>query len=407
MKIFNLFFFLCFNASTAVQFDLESTFSQRVFKDDNNPITKSYNPAIGLKFSVKAKSADDNFKTKVVIDSLYDFSDEDRFYAYPEEAWVGFDSGSDIIKVGFQHFNWSSTEAFRPSDVVNSRNLDSQVKNASKIGEPMISYKKIFGDSSITTFLAPYFIKPLYPGIENSFATPFGPVDSYLVLQDNLTTDKDPFNIQGGAIFNFSILKSDIAIHYINHIDRDSFFPIFNPLVSPNITPIFYRSQQAGFTSQNAIAGMILKTEFVTRFFSNNVKTFTQNRLKNFSIGTIGLERNFSLGQGELTFLTEYIKTFSQNSFQKNSEVFDNDLLVGFRHSFNNINGSEINFSLISDLKQFEQHIFNLSYSQRFKNNWKAEIGINYVESKVSPNYTGAEIIDNADYGYLNIKRFF
>jgi len=406
MKIFNLIFFLSFNLFSAPQFDLESTFSQRAFQDDDNPITNTFNSAIGMKFGVKAKSDEDNFRVKIIIDSLYDFSDKDRFYIYPEEAWVGYDDGSNIIKVGFQHFNWSSTEAFRPSDVVNSRNLDSQVKNASKIGEPMISYKRILGESSITGFISPYFIKPLYPGVENSFATPPIPIESYLVNTEGLKTDKEPFNIQGGAIFNFSLSKSDIAIHYINHIDRDAFIPLINPLV-PNITPIFYRNQQVGITSQSAVLGLILKTEFVARFFSEDVVTLSHNSIQDFQIATIGIERNFSLGKGEFTFLTEYIRTFSQNISQQNAEVFDNDLLIGFRHSFNNINGSELNLSLISDMKDLKQHILNFSYAQRIKNNWKVELGLNYVESEVLDSYIGVDILDSADYVYLDIKRFF
>ncbi len=405
MRIFSLVFFLSLNILPFSQFDVETTLSQRAYQEDQNPITNTYNTSLGLKLSGKAKSEEDNYRVKVVIDSLYDFMDEDRFYVYPEEAWIGYDDGSHILKVGFQHFNWSSTEAFRPSDVVNSRNLDTQIKNASKIGEPMISYKKIIGQASLTTFVSPFFMKPLYPGLKSSYATPSLPVDSYLIFQGDSRTDKDPSSFQGGVIFNFSISKSDIALHYINHIDRDSFIPLIDP-VKRIITPIYYRKQQVGLTSQNVIGGMILKTEFVSRFFTQDVINFSQNNLKNYHVGTIGIEKNFPIGDGELIFLTEYIKAFSQNSFQANSEVFDNDLLVGFRHSFNNVNGSELNLSLISDMKEYNQFIFNFSYSQRLKNNWKVEFGVNYVDSEVTPTYTGAEILDSADFAYLNIKKF-
>ena len=72
---------------------------------------------------------------------------EKRTILVVEEAWVEWKAKPFRVRAGFDLLNWTATEAFHPSDILNSRNLDSSIQNYDKLGEPMVSlsYKGAIG----------------------------------------------------------------------------------------------------------------------------------------------------------------------------------------------------------------------------------------------------------------------
>ena len=68
-----------------------------------------------------------------------DFLDLERNLYRMEEASIGYRNSGWEARLAIQILNWTATEGFHPCDIINSRNLDSDIENTEKIGEPMFS----------------------------------------------------------------------------------------------------------------------------------------------------------------------------------------------------------------------------------------------------------------------------
>ena len=96
--------------------------------------------------------------------SRVDSIDADRNIVYIEDAWIGFRWWRLYVKAGWQLYNWTGTEAFHPADVMNSRNFDSDLENAEKLGELSASLEIEIPFGSITAYYMPYYQDPKFAG---------------------------------------------------------------------------------------------------------------------------------------------------------------------------------------------------------------------------------------------------
>ena len=121
--------------------------STRAFYPDDNPETEDLGLALESELEYKGKSG--GWRTHVSGFGRVGVLDNSRSIAFLKDAWVGYRTDAVEVRIGAQVLNWTATEAFHPSDVINSRNLDSNLENSEKIGEPMarIRFRMGQGDS--------------------------------------------------------------------------------------------------------------------------------------------------------------------------------------------------------------------------------------------------------------------
>ena len=103
------------------------------------------------------------FRERLRLYGRLDREDRERTILVLEEAWVEWKAKPFRVRAGFDLLNWTATEAFHPSDILNSRNLDSSIQNYDKLGEPMVSlsYKGTIG--VLTAYFLPTVINPILP----------------------------------------------------------------------------------------------------------------------------------------------------------------------------------------------------------------------------------------------------
>ena len=80
-----------------------------------------------------------------------------------------------------------ATEAFHPADVLNSRNLDSDLENFEKVGEPMLAVQYRFGSGSISAYYLPAYV----PNRESSPGSRLSFVPAGIVLADTIQLDRN------------------------------------------------------------------------------------------------------------------------------------------------------------------------------------------------------------------------
>ncbi len=414
MTLFKVFFALI--ASTNLfayqDFSLDLGLDTRAFSKVDKNYQEDYNFTFNSLLSYKFK----NDSLKILLESYVqaDPVDTDRTFLIPKDFWIAHDDGTNIFKAGFQIINLSATEAFHPVDVINSRFLDSNLQKPSKIGEPMVSYKRLFGESSSFKIMyMPYFVEP-FLATENSAYGPGVDFDEIEVFDTPSTFEGTNQLHQGALQFNTNVNGTDLSLTYINHIDRDlpSFIPRGSKTVDGEtvaiVDALYFRKQQIGLTTQSVIFDWLLKTEMAFVDWEQSLSTISILSRDDYAPVAISLETTQSLSSGsEITYIIENQYVFGLDDAVKTYIFFQNDLLLGLRYAFNDVSGKEIFLSVINDLEYGKQFFFNLNYSQRISNSWKFETGLHFVDALRSNNYIGLDFIDSSDHVYFNLKKYF
>ena len=106
----------------------------RTFLDDDDGLT--VDRGIGLFGRLQVDHRSKPFRERLRLYGRLDREDTERTILVVEEAWAEWKAKPFKLRVGIDLLNWTATEAFHPSDILNSRNLDSSIQNYDKLGEP-------------------------------------------------------------------------------------------------------------------------------------------------------------------------------------------------------------------------------------------------------------------------------
>lgn len=90
----------------------EVTLESRQFTDDDLEHTQDYN--LGLFVRIETRYRKGPFRLQVRAFGRVDHEDSTRDLTALEEAWAGYRKGPWDLRLGFQMWNWTATEAFHP-----------------------------------------------------------------------------------------------------------------------------------------------------------------------------------------------------------------------------------------------------------------------------------------------------
>ena len=97
----------------------------------------------------------------------------------------------------------------------------------------------------------------------------------------------------------------------------------------------------------------------------------------------MGLEYALELGNlGTATLVSEY-RVLSGVDKEEATEltIFQNDFMLGFRHDFNNVNGSQLAFGVIRDLEWARQTVINTFFHSRFDDQWSYRVTATFIDA--------------------------
>lgn len=387
----------------------EITAEGRQFTDDNNPVTRDGNLALFSRIDTKYRKRGLEFAVRAF--ARVDAEDASRDLAAFEEAWIGYRRHGWEIRGGFQMLNWTATEAFHPADVMNSRNLDSQLENPEKLGELMLSMGRRIGQGELAVYYMPRYETPELP--EASSRLSFVPAGLTLqeplwIEDDGLATD-DKSGTQWGIRFNQTIGDVDFSVYHLAHLDRQH--PSFS--VSPGtaqLQPVYSHVRDTGLTYLQIVGGLIVKVEAAHKDFVTPAVGLETLARPDHTQAAFGLEYGWINGNGsETTMLVEGQGFFGVNKTQRLAlSPFQRDLLLGVRYTWNDIMGRELLATLIADTERSGDLLVNLRYSQRLSDTWSLQTGLRVIDADGEDlNPTGLSALDEANQIYLHVSRFF
>lgn len=417
----------------------------RAFWPDSDDATEDFGLALSARADFDWKTKHWRFYARAFgrVGAL----DLDRSLFFAEEGFFAFRSKWVRIRVGSQLLNWTATEAFHPADVMNSRNFDSNVENAEKIGEPMVSVNfRLWQGARLEAFYMPLRIDPNLPGTQSrlSFGPTqldvsgfgFGPPGTNVGIDigDVLWIDRDGglsddiTQHQWAVRFSQTIEGADIALQLVQHNDRNQ--PTFAPrlpsdlsnLSSIELVPIYGYVTHAGLTYTHVIEDWVVKLEAAYRHFEgvDAVRAPADQLPHGVSIAEQPFDGHMQIAGGleygwvydndhEATLILEGQAFIWPDGRPSPFEApFENDVLLGYRHTFNDIDGKEFLLSAISDVRRFPEILVSFNYSQRLNEVWGIRTGFRLVFAEPEGSFPdGLQALNDDHQITFDLIRYF
>ncbi len=278
-----------------------------------------------------------------------------------ELYWQGIKNNWEL-SLGAKKVFWGVAESAHLVDIVNQTDFVESFDGEQKLGQPMaqLSYAGNFG--TLDFFVMPFFRKRQFPGEEGRLRTPF------LIEKDDIQfeTDAEEWHPDFAFRWSNSLSVFDLGLSYFYGNGREPLFE-WNP--DNNVFDLYYPlSHQIGLDFQAITGAWIWKFESIYR----------DNDFQNMFALAAGFEYTFSNIKDsgiDVGVIGEYL-------FDNRDELalsgLDNDLFVGSRLAFNDVQSTEILFGGILDLNKSSK-LLSLEASRRFGESWKVELETRFL----------------------------
>ncbi len=389
----------------------------RAFRDDDNPVTIDH--GFGMFGRLEADHRHGRFEEKGRGFGRLDAFDRERTTFVAEELWAQVQGERLHLRLGMDIVNWSALEAFHPVDIINARNLDSDLENLEKVGEPMAALQvQPFENTSVTAMFMPVYMKTLFPSPRSRLS--FGPAgvdlrNARLLLdRSGALTDRD-FGPQGAVQVRQVVRSADLTLHALENMDRLEPLALADPTTG-SISLLFQTVRQVGGTYQQVFGPLVAKFEGAYRWFvpPNTASVAQIGPLPSLNHGVVaaGLEYGLAHANGsQSTFLLEGETVLGLTEAERRALTpFQRDVFAGIRFAQNDEAGREAVLATIVDLDRWGEYLVTAAYRQRIGETWTVNLGLRIFQAPtVLPplQATGLELLRNGDHVRFSLMRHF
>ncbi|MDC1175495.1 hypothetical protein OAT67_08855 [Bacteriovoracaceae bacterium] len=404
----------------------EVAFESRFFDNDGSDRTQDIGYGMFSRVEASYKEGVSNHSLRAF--ARVDKKDNGRDLFVVEDlnaSWYLGENEQYSVLFGYKLFNWTATEAFHPADVINSRNLDSDLERLEKKGELTAEFDFLLDDGTISFYYFPRFEEPIYPSSKSRLGASIVPDDPEVIDSGNI--EGSNWIPQFGVRLAQTHEGTDFSLHALYHVDRNKpligtkdYFVLAGNVLPNNSskftsspTPYYFKVFQLGGTFQKSFESILIKFEGAHRAYQGKTPILTFNGLRNPSDHTeaaISSEYTFNWEGGfDTTFIAEATSIFGVDKEERAElSVFQRDFLFAIRHVFNDVMGKEIFLSLVSDMERDNERFYNFSYSQRLTDTWKIKTGIRVYDAPQKESIAkGLEVLDNDNSINFTLSRFF
>lgn len=286
-----------------------------------------------------------------------DQHDEERTHADIRElVWLRV--GDDWeLRTGITKVFWGQTESLHLVDVINQTDSVEAVDGEDKLGQPMVNLSIIRDWGTTSFFVLPYFRERTFAGMDGR-------------LRPGLTIDIDnpvyessdeENNVDWAVRWQHVIGDWEVGLSYFDGTSREPDLIVVAPDDRPVLRPFYPQMQQTGVDILAVVDTWLLKFEGIHRRVNGDDFIAAVGGFEYTQVGV--LNSVYDMG-----WLMEY-------QYDERDELAptpaQNDLMVGSRIAFNDIDGTEILFGLVQDLDESGSRSGFIEASSRINDNWK------------------------------------
>ena len=318
--------------------------------------------------------------------------DDERNHADIRELmWLNaFDDWE--LRLGIGRVFWGVTESQHLVDVINQVDLVENIDGEDKLGQPMVNLSHNSNWGTVDLFVLPGFRERTFPGLAGRLRGP-------LLIDTEQTQYESPDkeqHIDWAVRWSHYFGNVDIGLSHFSGTGRAPNFLVgLSAQGQPVLIPRYELLEQTGLAVQAIAGSWTWKTEMVS---AEQLKKRHFAMTGGFEYTHVGLFDS----QIDLGLLAEYLYDDRGTTAPT---PFANDLMVGLRWVFNDVQSTEVLMGVIHDLDGTANSV-SFEASRRVGQNWKLALeyrGNNAIEASEMFLYP----IRMDDYLQLELTRYF
>ena len=302
----------------------------------------------------------------------HDSADPDRSHADLREAYFlllgEIGEGEWELRLGMDRVFWGVVESNHLVDIINQTDLIEHPDEEVELGQ-LMAHATWSGNLGVAElFILPHHRERTFPGRKGR-------------LRSSLVVDDDHPSYESGAEewhMDFAVRYSqnfgpfDIGVSFFDGTSRD---PLLQPQVSEQrngelvLIPHYEQIRQFGVDAQLTTDEWLFKLEAIHRADSQNLHYVEED----YAAFVIGAEYTFYSVFGSVADFGVLGEWCYDERGKDATNVFDDDLLIGIRIAFNDIQNTEIFSSLLRD-RDYSTSAFVIELNRRISNQWSANL---------------------------------
>ena len=246
-------------------------------------------------------------------------------------------------RVGVSKVFWGQTESIHLVDIINQTDMVENIDGEDKLGQPMINLN-VFGDwGTLSGFVLPYFRERTFPGEDGRLRPPVEIRENSALYE----SDDEQNHVDFALRWQRSLGDWEIGLSYFDGTTREpELLQATDENSTPFIQPYYAQIEQYGVDLLKVQGAWLLKFEGIYR----------AGQSEDFAAAVAGFERT-SVGvfgtSYDLGVLMEYQYDEREDNFFATGQ---NDLMLGLRWVWNDIDGTEILSGFIQDLDESDTY---------------------------------------------------
>ena len=300
----------------------------------------------------------DSFTVKPFL--RLDSQDSERSHFDLRELYWRRSADSWELLVGIDRVFWGVTESQHLVDVINQTDQVESPDGEDKLGQPMVKLTLVRDFGIFDLFLLPGFRERTFPGVEGRLRTP-------LPIDDNQTTYEsgaEERHVDWAARWSHAVGIFDFGLSHFSGTSRDPrLVPGLSVAGEPVLVPLYDLIDQTGLDLQATAGSWLWKLEAIRRSGQGDAFTASVGGFEYTFWGLAGT--NLDVG-----VLSEY-HWDERGKFA--TSPFDDDLFVGTRVAFNDVQNTQVLAGAIVD-RDSDARILLFEASRRIGSSWVIEV---------------------------------
>ncbi|GGD65444.1 hypothetical protein [Lacimicrobium alkaliphilum] len=321
----------------------------------------------------------------------YDSRDSERtHWDLRELVWMQIGDEWEM-RAGISKVFWGQTESQHLVDVINQTDFVEAIDGEDKLGQPMVQFSLIKDWGTLSAFALPYFRERTFAGADGRFRSPIA-IDTDNPLYES---DDEEKNLDWALRYFQYFGDVEIGLSYFDGTNRE---PDFIPQPGEDgmsLRPYYGQMQQTGLDMLAIAGGTLYKLEAIYRQTTDEDFYALTAGFEHTSVGV--LNSPYDIG-----WLMEY--QYDERGEQATS-LGQNDVMLGSRIVFNDIDGTEVLIAYVQDLDETSSRSGFIEASSRISNNWKWRVDGWFFSSDTQdePTY----LLRRDDYIQFSLEYYF
>ncbi|MBT0585646.1 hypothetical protein KIU71_04410 [Alteromonas sp. SM 2104] len=300
-----------------------------------------------------------------------------------EMHWLHLASDWELL-AGISKVFWGQTESLHLVDVINQTDAVESVDGEDKLGQPMVSFSYFTDFGRLSAFALPYFRERTFPGLDGRVVPPF------LIDTDNplYASSQEQTHLDYALRWQHTLGSWDLGLSYFDGTNREPYFAQrFDPeTANLRLQPYYSQITQVGLDVLAVTGSWLLKFEGIYRQDDlENVPVSLNSVIEeDFFAAVAGFEYT-QVGVFDSQYDLGVLMEYQFDERDDTAFVFgQNDLMMGLRVAFNDIDGTTVLFGMVQDLERSDSYSGFFESSSRITDQWRWSLDAYFFSSDVA-----------------------